>query len=119
VNSAKDMAARAQVIRAYDYAMAGRRVPPHAVPPRPAITSAAGERVYWQGSAGAKNYSIQKGRTRSGPWLTVCSRCVTDSSNGYALRAPAAGWYRVIPYNLDGRAGPPSAATANRAPRAG
>jgi hypothetical protein len=119
VNSAKDMAARAQAIRVHDYAMAGRRVPSHAVPPRPAITSVAGGRVYWQGSAGAANYSIQTGRTRSGPWRTVCSRCVNDSSNGYALRAPAAGWYRVIPYNLDGRAGPPSAPAANRAPRAG
>lgn len=117
VNSAADMAARAQVIRAHDYAMAGRRVPAHALPPRPTNTSVVGGRVYWQGSAGARNYSIQRGPTRSGRWRTVCSRCVTDSSNGY--RSRSAGWYRVIPYNLDGKAGRPSAAAANRPARAG
>jgi mannan endo-1,4-beta-mannosidase len=109
VNTAADMAARAQAIRAHDYAISGRRVPAHAVPPRPAITSIAGSRVYWQGSAGAKDYSVQRGRTGGGPWLTVCSRCVTDSSNGYLDRGGRAGsWYRVIPYNLGGRAGPAS-----------
>jgi mannan endo-1,4-beta-mannosidase len=106
VNTAADMAARAQVIRAHNYAMAGRRLPPHAVPPRPTITSVAGGRVYWQGSAGAKNYSIQRAPSPAGPWQTVCTHCVTDRSNGFA--ATRAGWYRVIPYNLDGRPGPPS-----------
>jgi mannan endo-1,4-beta-mannosidase len=106
VNTAEDMAARAQVIRAHNYAMAGRRLPPHAVPPQPTITSVAGGRVYWQGSAGAKNYSIQRGASARGPWRTVCARCITDRGNGF--KATGAGWYRVIPYNLDGRAGPPS-----------
>ncbi len=110
VNTARDMRARAQVIRAHDYAIAGRRVPPHARPPRAAITSISSSRVYWQGSAGAADYSIQRGAASRGPWRTVCSRCVTDSSNGYLDRRPAARerWYRVIPYNLDGNAGPPS-----------
>jgi hypothetical protein len=117
VNTAAGMAARAQVIRAHDYSMAGRRVPPHALPPRPTITSIAGGRVYWQGSAGARDYSVQRGRTSRGPWLTVCAHCVTDSSNGYV--AGRAGWYRVIPYNLGGKPGRPSAPAANRAPRAG
>jgi hypothetical protein len=106
VNTAEDMAARAQVIRTHNYAMAGRRPPPHAVPPRPTITSVAGGRVYWQGSAGAKDYGVQRGAGSSGPWRTVCARCVTDRSNGFA--ATVAGWYRVIPYNLDARPGPAS-----------
>jgi hypothetical protein len=40
----------------------------------------------------------------------VCRRCVTDHSDGYVDNAPAAkaGWYRVVPYNLDGKPGPPS-----------
>jgi hypothetical protein len=106
VNTAADMAARAQVIRAHNYAMAGLRMPPHAVPPRPTITSVAGGRVYWQGSAGAKNYSIQRAASAGGPWQTVCTRCATDANNGYAAARP--GWYRVVPYNLDGKPGPAS-----------
>jgi mannan endo-1,4-beta-mannosidase len=106
VNTAEDMAARAQVIRAHNYAMAGRRLPPHAVPARPTITSVTGRRVYWQGSAGAKSYNVERGPATSGPWRTVCVRCVTDASNGIAVTR--SGWYRLIPYNLDGRPGPPS-----------
>jgi mannan endo-1,4-beta-mannosidase len=105
VNSAADMAARAQVIRTHNYAMWRRRVPPHALPPRPTITSARG-RLYWQGAAGAKNYSIQRGSTAGGAWRTVCMRCVTDVSDGFL--AASGFWYRVVPYNLDGRAGRPS-----------
>jgi hypothetical protein len=106
VNTAADMAARAQVIRAHNYAMARRRPPRHAVPPRPTITSVAGRRVYWQGSVGAKDYSVQRAPNTAGPWRTVCARCVTDASNGFATTR--AGWFRVVPYSLDGRAGPPS-----------
>jgi len=75
VNTAAEMAARAQVIRTHNYAMAGLRVPPHAVPPRPTITSVAGGRLYWQGSAGAKNYSIQWAPRARGPWKSPCVRC--------------------------------------------
>jgi mannan endo-1,4-beta-mannosidase len=105
VHTAKDMAARAQVIRAHNSAMAGRRAPPHALPPRPTIT-AVRPRIYWQGSAGAATYSIQRAPAAAGPWRTICSRCVTDSSNGYVDRArTASSWYRVVPYNLDGKPG--------------
>jgi hypothetical protein len=110
VNTAQDMAARAQVIRAHNYRMAGRPVPPHAIPPRPGITSAAGGRIYWEGSAGAKDYSVERAPARGGPWQTICRRCVTDRSNGFLdqRRGAARPWYRVVPYNLDGRRGPPS-----------
>jgi hypothetical protein len=106
VNTAADMAARAQVIRAHNFAIAGVRVPPHAVPPRPTITSVARRRVYWQGSAGAKNYSVEWAVRAGGPWTAQCARCVTDAGNGYAARRR--GWYRVVPYNLEGKPGPPS-----------
>jgi hypothetical protein len=106
VNTAADMAARAQVIRAHNYAMAGVPVRPHAVPPRPTITSVARRRVYWQGSAGAKNYSVEWAVRPGGPWTTQCAHCVTDANNGYAARRR--GWYRVVPYNLEGKPGPPS-----------
>ncbi|MEP7223461.1 MAG: hypothetical protein ABI783_00700, partial [Actinomycetota bacterium] len=120
VNTAADMAARAQAIRTHNYSMGGLRVPTHAIPPRPTITSVdygptsftgrIGARVYWQGSAGAKDYSVQRATSAAGPWRTVCKRCVTDLDNGYADLSSGArsGWYRVIPYNLDGKSGPAS-----------
>jgi hypothetical protein len=120
VNTAADMAARAQVLRSHNYSMGGLRVPAHAIPPRPTITSVdygptsftgrIGARVYWQGSAGAKDYSVQRATSATGPWRTVCKRCVTDLDNGYVDLSSGArsGWYRVIPYNLDGKSGPAS-----------
>ncbi|MGH3064727.1 MAG: hypothetical protein ACRDOF_00300, partial [Gaiellaceae bacterium] len=118
VNTAADMAARAQLIRSHNYRMGGLRVPAHAIPPPPGITSVVfgptsftgriGARVYWQGSAGAKNYSVQRAAAAGGPWTTICARCVTDVDDGFAdVSSGAQGsWYRVVPYNLDGRAGP-------------
>ncbi len=108
VSTAADMAARAQAIRRHNYAMRGVRLPPHAIPPAPKVSVAAGAHLYWQGSAGAKTYSVQRAARAHGPWTTVCRRCVTDRSDGYV--AGEGAWYRVIPYNLDGRAGPASRA---------
>jgi hypothetical protein len=89
--------------------MAGLAVPRHAIPPAP-VVSFSGGRVYWRGSAGARTYSIQRSSTSRGPWATVCRRCVTDRSDGWAdpSASPVNAWYRVIPYNLDGKAGPAS-----------
>jgi hypothetical protein len=120
VNAADDMTARAEIVRAHNYAMAGLPVPPRALPPAPAVTSArhgptsfigrVGTRVRWQGAAGAASYTVQRAPAAGGPWTTVCDRCATDVDDGYADHAPAArtAWYRVIPYNLDGRRGPAS-----------
>ena len=120
VSTAADMAARAQVLRSHNYAMRGLRVPAHAIPPAPIITSVAfgptsftgriGARVYWQGSAGSTNYSVQRATSGAGPWMTVCKRCVTDLDDGYVDLSPDArtGWYRVVSYNLDGKSGPAS-----------
>ena len=106
------MSARGQAIRRHNYAMSGARVPAHAIPPAPIVTSVRRGRVYWQGSAGAVNYSVERAAAASGPWLTVCRRCVTDVDDGYAdVTAAASGaWYRVIPYNLDGKRGSASKA---------
>jgi hypothetical protein len=122
VSTTADMTARAQVIRAHNYAMRAIRLPAHAVPPPPTVTSVdygptsfvgrVGARVYWQGSAGAIDYTVQRSRAQSGPWATVCTRCATDLDDGYVDLGNAASraWYRVIPYNLDGRRGPASQA---------
>jgi hypothetical protein len=120
VNTAADMAVRAQVMRRHNYAMSGERVPAHAIPPAPTVTSVVygpttfdrrvGTKIYWQGSAGARNYSVQRAAGPRGPWRTLCRRCATDVDDGYVdLGSGASGaWYRVIPYNLDGKAGPAS-----------
>ena len=110
VMSAADMAARAQLIRANNYALDGVRLPKHALPPAPVASISEG-RVYWRGSAGARVYSIQRAAARRGPWTTVCRRCVTDLSNGWAdpTASPVSAWYRVVPYNLDAKPGAASA----------
>ena len=112
VMSAADMAARAQIVRSHNYAMDGVRRPRHAIPPAPVVTSTvpsspAGVRIYWRGSAGARNYSIQRAASATGPWRTLCKRCASDLDDGFvdATSAATRTWYRVIPYNLDGKAG--------------
>ena len=107
VSTAADMGARAQAIRRHNYAMRGAVVPRHTLPPAPRVTSVQSGRVYWQGSAGAEDYSVQRATRANGPWATVCRRCATDVSNGFLDRsaAPYTAWYRVIPYNLDGKPG--------------
>jgi mannan endo-1,4-beta-mannosidase len=116
VTTPADMTARAEAIRRHNFAMQGAEAPPHAAPPAPAVTSVAagpaGIRVYWQGSAGAADYSVERGPSTRGPWTTLCRRCVTDRDDGYEdpRPAPSGAWYRVIPYSLDGRPGPPSSA---------
>ncbi|MBW8741846.1 MAG: hypothetical protein JF623_04305 [Acidobacteria bacterium] len=109
VNTAADMRARAQLIRAHNFRMRGLPVPPHMAPPAPRITNATTARIYWRGAAGAATYSVQRAARRGRPWTTPCRRCVTDRSDGYDP-AGRSGWYRVIAYNLDGRPSRPSAA---------
>jgi mannan endo-1,4-beta-mannosidase len=113
VNTAADMAARAQIIRRHNYAMAGLMAPPHRIPPRPIVTlivRRSDVRVYWQGAAGAKDYSVQRAPAAHGPWRTLCRRCVTDTANGWVDHRPrsTSSWYRVVPYNLAGKPGPSS-----------
>ena len=85
VTTAADMSARAQAIRRHNYAMSGVRVPPHAIPPAPIVTSVRSGRVYWQGSAGAKDYSIAaRSARRAGRGRPICRRCATDVGDGYA-----------------------------------
>jgi hypothetical protein len=71
-------------------------------------------RIYWRGSAGARNYSIQRAASARGPWRTLCKRCASDLDDGFVDAASAAtrSWYRVIPYNLDGKAGHASKAVS-------
>jgi mannan endo-1,4-beta-mannosidase len=111
VTTVADMRARAEAIRAHDYAMRGVRVPPQPPPSPPTVTSAEGGHVYWEGSPGARDYTVQRAPRAGGPWQTICRECATDASDGYVDAGGNPGaWYRVVAYDLDGRASPPSAA---------
>ncbi len=105
-NTAADMAARAQIIRTNAYEIRGLAVPPHMVPPAPIITATAAGKLYWEGSAGAKDYSIE-GRG-SGGWSVLCNQCVTDMNNGWGEPRGVA-CFRVVAYNLGDVPGPASA----------
>ena len=121
VTTEADMAARAQALRAHNYAMRGVRVPAHGIPPPPTVTSAVhgavnfvgtiGTRIYWQGSAGAARYSVQRAAAAAGPWTPVCRRCATDVDDGFVDPGTdgRGSWYRVVPFNLAGKAGRASA----------
>jgi len=114
ISSAGDMTARAQLIRAHNFAMRGLRVPALPSPPGPTSPSAVaaptgGVQVSWQGAVGAATYSVERASAATGPWTVICTRCVTDRDDGFTDRKGSRGdWYRVVPFNLAGRRGTPS-----------
>ncbi|HUI42928.1 MAG TPA: hypothetical protein VL523_13260 [Terriglobia bacterium] len=113
VNSAEDMAERAQRLRGHAYAMAGQPVPKHMTPPAPVITLAGfSGLVGWRGSAGAVRYSIERLDPRATEWKTVCDRCATDGDDPWVDPHPVffGARYRVTAWNADGVPSPPSEA---------
>lgn len=109
-----DMRERAQALMAHAFKMRGVPVPTEPAPSAPQITGvrrASGSNVItWRGAAGGDTYTIERAPSASGPWNSLCDRCVTDNSPPWADNDPLASttWYRVTAYNLDGVAGPPS-----------
>jgi mannan endo-1,4-beta-mannosidase len=72
VNSAEDMAARAQQLRAHAYAMSGTPLPKHATPSAPVITSIViGGLIAWRGSAGAVRYSVERIDPGAKEWTRI------------------------------------------------
>ena len=113
VSTASDMASRAQAIRRHDYELWGVPVPRHALPPPPTVTSVAydgSNHVYWQGSAGAVNYTVERRAAGDTRWATVCHRCATDADDGFVdgQQLARGASYRVTAFNLDGRHSSPS-----------
>jgi hypothetical protein len=107
-NTASDMAARSQLIRSHSFAIDGfGYAPSHELPPPPVITSTRGAYVLFEGSAGARDYSIQK--LVRGSWTTPCSHCTTDNDNGWQDPTGRPGCYRVIAHSLSDRSTAPSA----------
>jgi mannan endo-1,4-beta-mannosidase len=113
VNTAADMAERAQQLRAHAYVMAGMPVPKHAVPPAPVITSTViGGLIAWRGSAGATRYSIERLDPATKQWTTICDKCATDADDPWVDPHPAllGVQYRITAWNADDVASPPSQA---------
>jgi len=113
VNSAGDMADRAQRLRAHAYAMKGQPVPKHKTPPAPAISLVGfAGLVAWRGSAGAVRYSVERLDPGAREWKTVCDRCATDSDDPWIdpHPLPFGARYRVTAWNADGVPSLPSAA---------
>ena len=111
VNSAADMAARAQQLRAHAYAMSGTPIPRHAIPPAPVITSTVlGGLMAWRGSAGATRYSIERLDPATKQWQTLCDKCATDTDDPWVDPHPAliGAVYRVTAWNADDVASSPS-----------
>jgi mannan endo-1,4-beta-mannosidase len=111
VNTAEDMAQRAQQLRAHAYAMEGAPVPHHMIPPRPVITSIVfGGLIAWRGSAGAVRYSIERRDAVSADWKIICDRCATDADDPWPDPHPVllGPQYRVTAWNADGEASEPS-----------
>ncbi len=82
LNTAEDMAARAQQLRAHAWTMAGKPAPKHMTPPQPVITSIVlGGLVAWRGSAGAVRYSVQRWNAGTKEWQSICDRCATDADD--------------------------------------
>jgi hypothetical protein len=111
VNSAEDMAGRAQQLRAHAYLMASVPLPKHMIPRQPEITSIVlGGLIAWRGSAGAVRYSIERLESGAKEWRVVCDRCATDIDNPWADPHPSLSGvrYRVTAYNGDGVPSNPS-----------
>jgi mannan endo-1,4-beta-mannosidase len=111
VNSADDMAARAQQLRAHAYAMSGTPLPKHATTPPPVVTSIViGGLIAWRGSAGAVRYSVERMDSGAKEWKTICDRCATDADDPWTdPHATLFGArYRVTGFNADGVASAPS-----------
>ena len=117
INSAQEMQARAELLRAHAFTMAGVPLPPHPVPSPPVITFKGIGLLGWHGSPGAVVYSVQRRVGASARWETVCDRCATDAGAPWVdqdarkstLATLVATRYRVIAYNADGKASAPSA----------
>jgi hypothetical protein len=113
VNSAEDVADRAQRLRAHAYAMAGQPVPKHKTPPAPPITLVGFAGLApWRGSAGAVRYSVERLDPGAREWKTVCDRCATDSDDPWIdpHTLPFGARYRVTAWYADGVPSLPSTA---------
>ena len=109
----EDMAARAELLRAHAFEMAGGPVPAHAIPPAPVVTFEGGGLVAWRGSAGAVTYSIERKDNDTAPWTVICEKCAMDADTPWIDPKPTlnifGAHYRVTAYDADGKASAPSA----------
>ena len=106
VNTPQNILDRMQGLRTHIFAMNGVSIPPpHITPPTPVQIVVSGTTIAWHGSAGAKNYTIQRTTDlTNGSWETICDRCVNDMQTPWTDSTQPTGtvWYRVQAVNVDG-----------------
>lgn len=98
-----------QLFREHAYKMQERAAPTVGIPGTPLITRVQAKTITWRGTAVGDTYSIERSTGGpSGPWTTVCDRCVTDNGAPWTDKVQPSGalWYRMRAYNLAGVAGP-------------
>src|SRR5690606_15052769 len=100
-------------LRAKAYEIRGMAEPAVDAPAAPTmLTANSPSRLYWQGSAGASSYRVQRASSSAGAWTTVATG-ITDDKGASAdaplyADEPAAGThlYRVIAVNGGGSSSP-------------
>jgi len=101
------MLSSAQVLRTHAYAMRGIPTPAQSSIPSPTITTLFSGTMAWRGAAGAANYTVESSPSNSGPWTSICEKCITDNETPFLSQYIIKNlWYRVKGINLDGVSGP-------------
>ena len=105
--------ARVRLVRHLGYDMADiRPTPNYPQPGPPELLSAVHGRIAWRGSAGARNYSVERSSDplTVGSWQLLCDRCVTDGQGFWQDPSVPKGpvWYRVSPTNPNDHVAAPS-----------
>ncbi|TDD18895.1 hypothetical protein E1218_25175 [Kribbella turkmenica] len=114
-----------EILRAKAWKIAGHTGAPPALPaPAPPIVLPISDvgHISWQGSTGAQSYTVQRSRSRHGPWTNagvVHDNLPTYSSlfHDAAARPGRAYYYRVIAANAGGVSAPSNVSGPVGAPR--
>ena len=100
-------------LRSKAYEIRGLPEPPVDPPEAPTmLTVNSPSRLYWQGSAGASSYQVQRASSSAGPWTTIATGVIDDkgpiADAPLYADEPAAGThlYRVIAVNDGGSSAP-------------
>lgn len=101
-----DTQTREQLLRTHAYTMSGiAPAPAHIIPVAPLLNSvtatAGGNTIDWRGSAGAKNYNVQRS-TDGTTWKTIATGITDYNTPWLDTTATGSGYYyRVQPLSLD------------------
>jgi mannan endo-1,4-beta-mannosidase len=110
--SAETMQARARAVRRFDYRVVNVMFPAFATVSPPTILRIDKGKIYWQGAAGATDYSVERSPDPhvNMSWQAVCNHCASDDHVPWQDKDATKDhpWYRLTPYNANAHAGLPS-----------